>query len=1144
MILPRSPLPSRVSTFSRLAARLRALGLPCAVILSGSALLAAPRIETNLSGDGWSLLVDTNAPWKSDRLFFPAPNLASLPTHAPTQGWDAIAGKASLPVRVPGTTEEYTQKTPGPEGDYQGVSWWTRSIRIPAEARGRRVLLRFEGVRERAEIYINRRLAGYDLVGSTPFEVDATSFVTPGQSCDLSVRVTDPGGNFDWRDSRPMTWGDYRLPMSHGFGGITGRVRLVVCDPVFVDDLYVQNTPEITKANAVVALRNTSPDTVRGGITLRVTDRASGETVFSARLSDVEIEANARREVQIPLRVPAAQLWSPDSPHLYVCEVALQSGDSDRRVFGFRWFAMDGLGRDAVLRLNGKRIVLRTAISWGFWPSNGICPTEELAERQVRTAKELGLNMLNFHRAIGNPIVLEKADELGLLYYEEPGAFKSVSSDGFGYPIVREKLLRMVRRDRSHPSLVLYNLINEWDSRNPHPSQEEIARHEAAMAAAHAVDPSRLITHTSAWARGNDIDDPAKLHFRPFDPKPYLNGWYDVHHAGGPAVWNESLYRSPAEFYGQTDNTKEVVYWGEEGALSTPPRLEKIERELSRTPHPGWDGALYREWFRAFDAFLTEKKLRDAFPSVDALTTAMGAVSLGHQGRRIENIRMSNIADGYAINGWESEIVENHSGIVDCFRNPKADPAILAYYNQPLYVAVKARTSVLAAPGKLVADFFIVNELGLQGPHTLRVVLRGSNGRDLASAERKVVVQGGDTYGQLLAEGLEFPVGAGDLGELKLEASLADAGGQVRATGHDSAWSVNWRAESIAGKGAVWETDGQIRRFLSSGLGIEAPAYASSLGALDWIVVSAPPLQGQPVAIPPSQFHQPERGRPGLLATFFADRELEHPIFRRTDAQLQYAVEDGAAPDPALSVMTNYGVRWEGALTPVRNGNHVFVVRASGGVRLSVGNTVVIDAGAERGIQSLRGAVDLKAGTPVRIAVELRQAKGDARCELAWVPPTSAPPLSAEILRRVAQDGTRLVILDHAELWMPLLAEATGGKLRYRGLFKVGRTWLGGVHFVGHDRLLSGLPIDGAMDWPYQGLVRNGDERLGLQLEGEDLIAGCYHSYPMRLGTVVGRVAVGRGQVIFSTLDVTSNLNANDGPSEAARKLFFNFLRD
>ena len=55
------------------------------------------------------------------------------------------------------------------------------------------------------------------------------------------------------------------------------------------------------------------------------------------------------------------------------------------------------------------------------------------------------------------------------------------------------------------------------------------------------LDPSRLILRTSAWAKGDDIEDQAKIHIRPYDAKVYWSGWYDYHRAGGPAVWNEGL---------------------------------------------------------------------------------------------------------------------------------------------------------------------------------------------------------------------------------------------------------------------------------------------------------------------------------------------------------------------------------------------------------------------------------------------------------------------------------------------------------------------------------------------------------------------------------------------------------------------------
>ena len=1117
-------------------------------IVSVSPAPAAGRSEIDLSGIGWRLWHDTAASWQDDRLQFPAPPLSELPVNLPTGGWDQLLGSAAaIAVSVPGTVEEYLQQSPGPDGDLTGVSWWIRPIDIPTADTPRRILLRFESVRERAEVFINRRLVAYDIVGSSPFEADITAFTRPGERCELAVRVTDPGGNFDWRDSRAMRWGEHRLPLSHGFGGITGRVRLVVCDPIHIEDVYVQNTPAITRANALVTVRNSTGVPVRRALDLRVVAKgAPGPSVFSTRVRDVALPPGDT-VVSVAIDAPAARLWHVDHPDLHVCEVVLRDGsvetDADRRTFGFRWFAMDGVGQDAVLRLNGRRIVLRSAISWGFWPVNGNHPTPELAERQVRVAKELGLNMLNFHRAIGNPIVLDLADELGLLYFEEPGAYKSADSDPFGHAVVREKWLRMVRRDRSHPSLVIFNLINEWNSRNPHPEPVEVERHRADLQAAREIDPSRLIMHTSAWARAKDTEEPAKLHYRPFDDRPYWNGWYDVHHAGGPATWTEDLYRGPQEFHLHTDNTREIVFWGEEGALSSPPRLERIAQDLAGAPRLGWDGAAYLDWFRQFDEFLTRKDLRSAFPSVDALTAAMGAVSLHHQGRRIENVRMANVTDGYTVNGWESELIENYSGIVDCFRHPKGDPAILAYYNQPCFVAVKARNTVIQPPGGVVVDFFIVNEVDLRGSHTLRAALRDAAGREVSRFERAVVLAGGDTFGEFLAEAVELPVEAGCVGALRIEAVIVDAAGVERARGRDDLWSVDWRSDAITGTGAVWEDDGRVADFLRREKGADVEAYSENLGRLDWLVVARPPLEGEAVLIPASQFLAPLGGGAGLQATFFRDDQFSQPVHRRTDAGLAYAVEEGAAPDPALSVMTHYSVRWTGSLVPLRDGPHILTVRASGAVRLRLGTETIFDTSIPGdGQRTSRATVDLKAGIALPLSLEFRQGTGDARCELAWSPPGDAGTVPPGILERVRRDGTRLVILDHAAFWMPLLAAAPESTLRYDGSFKVGRTWLGGLHFAKEHALLRGLPVNTALDWPYQAVVRNGDQRIGLKLEGEELVAGCWHSYPMHLGTALGVVAYGRGSVIVSTLDIVDNLASPEGPAQVARKLLGNFI--
>ncbi len=496
------------------------------IVLFTAAAHAGPaRVEMDLGGPGWKLWQDENAKWESDPLFLPPVDITRLPYNPPTGGWDELDSGAH-DVAVPGTVEEYLQHGDGPAGDIKGVSWWVRRVHIPKADGPCRLLLRFEAVRQRAEVFINHQLVGYDVIGNTPFEVDITDAVKPGEDSELEVRITDPGGNFDWRDSSPFYWGTNAIPMSHGFGGITGGVKLISCDPVYVDNLYVQNTPAITNVNVIATLQNDTGGEVQRSaeVVVRKKDDSWGwfqSPAYSSEIENVKLSPGSNVVTFSVTPKSKIKVWDLDHPNLYVCEVHLLEGrkeiDSAQQTFGFRWFAPEGVGSNAVFRLNGQRIVVRTAISWGFWPITGIFPTPELAAKQVASARAFGLNMLNFHRAIGQPEVLDQADQQGLLYFEEPGAYANGDHSPFAEAMVRDKLLRMVQRDRSHPSLIIYNMINEaWDNDNAAQNQSIIDARIQDMRDAHALDPSRTITHTSAWASGND-HDLAKMHMRPFD---------------------------------------------------------------------------------------------------------------------------------------------------------------------------------------------------------------------------------------------------------------------------------------------------------------------------------------------------------------------------------------------------------------------------------------------------------------------------------------------------------------------------------------------------------------------------------------------------------------------------------------------------
>lgn len=1048
---------------------------------------------------------------------------------------------------MPGTAEEFLGNGLGPTPENQkkwkGVTWWSRSITIPNQ--GARVRLCFESARVRSEVYLDHHLVGYNLIEGTPFEVDLTAFVRAGETHRLDVRVTNPGGSYAWSDSYPgLAWGKHLITQGRGFGGLTGRVRLIATDPVYIDDIYCQNTPEPHVANAILTVRNANDSPVHRRVTVRVTSRAKPEVeVFTKELADVTLVAGDST-VTVPINAPQAQLWDLDHPNLYVCHVALNDAaaaattDSDDQTFGFRWFAPVGVGTDAMLKLNDKRIVLRSAISWGMWPITGLVPTPELAERQVRAAKALGLNMLNFHRCIGQPPVLDKADELGLLYYEEPGGYQSAGADAFARDYATAKLLRMVRRDRSHPSLIIYNLINEYGGAKTNP--EVYARQGRDMAAAHAEDPSRQIVFASGWAGKPGVEEPVKLHMRPFDDHQYHVGWFDTHRAGGPATWSDNDYHSPTNNAFANNNRGEELFWGEECAISTPPRLGLIRQDLANgSTRLGWDGAVYLEWAKQFDAFLDRKSLRSSLPTVDALCAAMGAVSLNNQGRRIELARMQDVTDGYVVNGWDATIIDNHSGIVDAFRNPKADPSLMARFNQPVYVAVRPRSQVAQVQDGLAVDFFAVNEVNLHGPFTLNMRATSADGREIFTKSAPVTLAGGDRYGQSLVENIAVPLNAKDAGMINIQGALLDPSGKTRATGSEQALAVDWQDENLAGNGAVYEWGTRIGDFLRTRKNVAVPSFDDTQAKLDWIVIARPP-QEAPEPVPASALRDPS-GAPGLRTSVYADADKRGTAVVRADAAVDFQCVEGATPDPAIHATNGYSLTWEGQLNPTATGSYLVGLDFLGGARLSIDGKQLIDAWpAKNQLRHLTAPIDLVAGKPVSVRVELSQHSGASSIRLLWSPPNRVALDPQKLFERAKAQGTTLLFVDYAANWLDLVQRNSA--VHTKGSFTIGHDWIGGQYFVRDHPLFRDLPVNVALDWPYQRVVQIGP-RTGLQLEGEELVAGCYNSWPLHLGTAVGVVDCGTGRVVLSTLDIASNLAADDGPTAVARKLLCNYIR-
>jgi len=291
--------------------------------------------------------------------------------------------------------------------------------------------------------------------------------------------------------------------------------------------------------------------------------------------------------------------------------------------------------------------------------------------------------------------------------------------------------------------------------------------------------------------------------------------------------------------------------------------------------------------------------------------------------------------------------------------------------------------------------------------------------------------------------------------------------------------------------------------------------------------------------IPKEQFITAD-GKPGVTVTFYKDDNFQNKIVQRTDNDVNLNVPMGATPDPSVTTTERYNARWETKLIPVRDGAHYLELQASGFATLTVdGDTLINFTKNSGGIEKI--LLHFTKGKPVVLTLSLNQIKNSTgRCRLEWSMPEINAPDPQKLLDRVANEGTTLIIAENADTWMDLILKNT--KTNYSGRFQIGSAWLGGVYFAKQHPLFRGLPTNVGMNWPYQAVVRNGSERFALEVEGEELVAGAYHCYPMKLGTAVGIIPCGKGKIIFSTLDICGNLTSKESSANVARKLLCNFI--
>lgn len=354
-------------------------------------------------------------------------------------------------------------------GFWRGLCEYTKDVRIPSYAEGKRVFIHFEGANQETRVYVGDSLVKEHKGGYTMFSTEITDYVKAGEDCHLRIEV-DNSHNADI----PPLSADFTF-----FGGIYRDVRLVVKEPVHIsildkatEGVYV-STPSVSRESAEVNVRtlvNSSLDTKSKVFVQNVVTAPDGTKTVLKKVRATLEPSILNHEVSATFSITDPQLWSPDSPALYTLTSMLLDAkgnvlDEQSVNFGLRWFHFDA---DKGFFLNGEHLKLIGTNRHQCFLNKGYALDDSYHINDIRMIKEMGSNFIRVSHYPQDPLVLEMCDKLGLLTSVEIPIVNAVTeSDAFAENCV-EMAEEMVKQSYNHPSVVIWAYMNEVMLRLPY----------------------------------------------------------------------------------------------------------------------------------------------------------------------------------------------------------------------------------------------------------------------------------------------------------------------------------------------------------------------------------------------------------------------------------------------------------------------------------------------------------------------------------------------------------------------------------------------------------------------------------------------------------------------------------------------------
>ncbi|MBU9908038.1 DUF4982 domain-containing protein [Prevotella copri] len=369
-----------------------------------------------------------------------------------------------------------------------GIGWYRYELTPKAEWKGKRIVLDFQGIMLVGDVYLNGQRVGGTDYGYLGFDIDLSKLLKWGQVNEIIVKAdTGKPNNSRWYTG----------------GGLFRDVNLIVTDknlyfprhPLFIRTV---NNKEIKIRTNILNLQKTKKPQIPVEVKIL---NAEGKVVAQQK-SDLHFNAKWRdREYELPsISLEDAKLWSPDSPYLYTAEVTLYDNEGNiadqiREPFGIRTIEMNP---EKGLLVNGKKVLLKGYANHHTLGALGAAAYPRAIEKRLKLMKEFGMNHIRTSHNPYSEDFLKLCDKYGILVVDE--LYDKWLTQYAGGRVEWESLWQKdipewVKRDRNHPSVILWSLGNELQQYSNLPFNDwGVTAYKLQKELLHRYDDTRLTT--------------------------------------------------------------------------------------------------------------------------------------------------------------------------------------------------------------------------------------------------------------------------------------------------------------------------------------------------------------------------------------------------------------------------------------------------------------------------------------------------------------------------------------------------------------------------------------------------------------------------------------------------------------------------